>query len=273
MPKVKVGGINMYYEIHGRGEPLVLIPGAGSTLSGFARNIPVFSQKYKVIVYDLRGTGQSEAPDVPYTLETLADDLAGLLGVIGIEKAHLMGASMGGMIAQYFALRHPNETKSLILACTKFGGPHEIPVDAEVMDYWQHPEQLSPKDSIRESLRFTMSREFIEKNPDIIDQNIKQALESPPPYNSPHSAMLQIQALLKNNTYDKLPEIKAPTLVIHGDADRMSPVENGKILASRIPNAELVILPKMGHAFMIEAFDESNRIMLDFLRKHHGQAA
>jgi 3-oxoadipate enol-lactonase len=268
MPKVKVGDINMCYEIHGQGEPLVLIPGAGSTSNGFARNIPVFSKKYQVIVYDLRGTGRSEAQDVPYTLETLADDLAGLLSAIDINAAHIFGASMGGMIAQYFALRYPERTKSLILACTKFGGPHEIPVDAEVMDYWQHPKQLSPENSIRESLRFTMSREFIEKNPDVIDQIIKQAIESPPPYNSPQSAMLQIQALLQNNTYDKLPEIKAPTLVIHGDADRMSPAGNAKILASRIPNAELVILPKMGHAFTIEAFDESNRIILDFLKKY-----
>jgi 3-oxoadipate enol-lactonase len=273
MPKVKVGDTSIYYESHGKGEPLVLIPGAGSTSSGSARQIPVFTKQYRVIVYDLRGTGQSEAPDVPYTLETLADDLAGLLSAIDIDKAHLMGASMGGMIAQYFALRHPDKTKSLILACSKCGGPHEIPVDAEIMDYWMHPKQLSPENSIRESLRFTMSQEFIEKNPDIINQIIKQALESPPPYNSPQSAMLQIQALLQNNTYDRLPEIKAPTLVIHGDADRMSPVGNAKILASRIPNAELVILPKMGHAFTIEAFDESNRIMLKFLKKYRTNKA
>ena len=123
-----------------------------------------------------------------------------------------------------------------------------------------------------QSLRLQMSREFIENNPGLIKQIITRALESPPPVN-PQSGMRQVQAILGHNTYDRLPEIKAPTLVIHGDADRMSPVDNGKILASRIPGAELVILKKMGHGFMIEAFDESNRIMLDFLKRHSTKKA
>ena len=267
MPKVKVGDINIYYEVHGKGEPLVNIPGAGSTMDGFFRHIPVFSREYRLVAYDPRGAGRSDAPDIPYTTEMMADDLAGLLYAIGIDSVHILGGSMGGMIAQQFALRYPQRVRSLILACTKFGGPHEIPVDAEILEYWEHPKQLSPEDGIMQSLRLQMSQEFIDKNADLIKQIITKALEAPPPVN-PQSGMRQVQAILSHNTYDKLPEIKAPTLVIHGDADRMSPVENGRILASRIPNAELVILKKMGHAFIIEAFDESNRIMLDFLKRH-----
>ncbi len=267
MPKVKVGDINIYYEVHGKGEPLVNIPGAGSTLDGFYRHVPVYAREYRLIIYDPRGAGRTNAPDVPYTTEMMADDLAGLLDAIGIDSAHLLGASMGGMIAQQFALRYPQRTRSLILACTKFGGPHEIPVDAEILDYWEHPKQLSPEDSIMQGLRFQMSQEFRDNNPNIIKEIITKALAAPPPAN-PQSGMRQVEAIMGHNTYDKLPEIKAPTLVIHGDADRMSPVGNAMILASRIPNAELVILKKMGHAFIIEAFDKSNRIMLDFLRRH-----
>lgn len=272
MPKVKVGDINMYYEIHGKGEPLVNIPGAGSTLNGFYRFTPVFARKYRVVLYDPRGAGRTDAPDIPYTTEMMADDLAELLDAIGIDSAHILGASMGGMIAQQFALRYPQRVRSLILACTKFGGSYEIPVDAEILEYWEHPKQLSPEDIIMQGLRFQMSQEFIDKNPDLIKQLITEALEAPPPV-SPQSGMHQVQAILGHNTYDRLPEIKAPTLVINGDADRMSPVGNGRILASRIPGAELVILKKMGHAFMIEAFDESNRIMLDFLKRHRTKKA
>jgi 3-oxoadipate enol-lactonase len=272
LPKVKVGDINIYYEVHGKGEPLVNIPGAGSTMDGFYRHIPVYARKYRLVAYDPRGAGRSDAPDIPYTTEMMADDLAGLLDAIGIDSAHILGASMGGMIAQQFALRYPQRVRSLILACTKFGGPHEIPVDAEILEYWEHPKQLSPEDSIMQSLRLQMSQEFVDKNPGLIKQIITKALESPPPVN-PQSGMRQVQAIIGHDTYDRLPEIKAPTLVIHGDADRMSPVGNAKILASRIPNAELVILKKMGHAFMIEAFDESNRIMLDFLKRHSTKKA
>ena len=267
MPKVKVGDINIYYEVHGKGEPLVNIPGAGSTMDGFFRHIPVYAEKYRLVAYDLRGAGRSDAPDIPYTTEMMADDLSGLLDAIGIDSAHILGGSMGGMIAQQFALRYPQRVRSLILACTKFGGPHEIPVDAEILEYWEHPKQLSPEDSIMQGLRLQMSQEFIDKNPDLIKQIIKRAIEAPPPV-TPQSGMRQVQAIIGHNTYDRLPEIKAPTLVIQGDADRMSPVGNSRILASRIPNAELVILNKMGHGFMIEAFDESNRIMLDFLKRH-----
>jgi 3-oxoadipate enol-lactonase len=171
------------------------------------------------------------------------------------------------MIAQQFALRYPQRVRSLVLACTKFGGPHEIPVDAEILDYWEHPKQLSPEDSIMQGLRLQMSQEFIDNNSSLIKELITKVLESPPPVN-PQSGMRQVQAILGHNTYDRLPEIKAPTLVIQGDADRMSPVGNARILASRIPNAELVILKKMGHGFIFEAFNESNRIMLDFLKRH-----
>jgi 3-oxoadipate enol-lactonase len=267
MPKVKTGKIQTYYEIHGKGEPLVFIPGAGSSLEGFYRHVPVYAKEYRVILYDPRGAGRTEAPDVPYTTATLADDLAGLLDAIGAASAHLFGASMGGMVAQEFALRYPLRTMSLILACTKFGGPHEIPVDAEVLAYWQNPKQLSPQESIRESFRFTMSKEFVDNNPELIKQIIEKSLNNPPPA-APHNPLRQVEAILSHDTYGRLPEIKAPTLVIHGDADRMSPVENGRILAARIPNSELVILKGMGHGFTIEAFEESNRIMLGFLKRH-----
>jgi len=266
MPKVKVGDINIYYEIHGKGEPLVMIPGATAGVDWSFRIIPVFSREYKVVAFDNRGAGQSDAPDVPYTTEMMADDLAGLLDAIGIDSAHIEGASMGGMIAQQFALRYPERVISLILACTSFGGPHSIiTTDPEIMDALQHPKELPLKENMMETLRLTMSQEFIDQNPGFIQELTAKMMEHPV---SPHGQMRQVEAVMGCDMYERLPEIKAPTLVIHGEVDRSLPVENARILAARIPNAELVTLKNMGHLFMFEAFDESNRIMLDFLRRH-----
>jgi 3-oxoadipate enol-lactonase len=271
MPKVKVGDINIYYEIHGKGEPLVIIHGTGGSVDSYSTHISVFSQLYRVIIFDPRGTGQSDAPDIPYTIDIMADDLAGLLDAIGIDSLHILGESMGGMIAQQFTLRHPERVRSLILAGTTCGGSHSIiSNDPELMEFYQHAGQPAPKEFFIQMARLTFSRDFIEKNPDLIKQTIEKLLEHPA---SPQGQMRLMQAVMSYDMYEKLPEIKAPTLVIHGDADRIVPVENARILASRIPNAELVILKKMGHLFMFEAFDESNRIILDFLKRHSTKKA
>jgi len=133
MPTVKVGDINMYYEIHGEGEPLLLTAGGGMGLAGWARQTPEFSEKYRVIVFDNRGAGRTDAPDTPYSIEMMADDTAGLLDALGIEKAHILGLSMGGMIAQEFALKYPQRVKSLILATTT-ASPY--PWAKHIIDTW-----------------------------------------------------------------------------------------------------------------------------------------
>ena len=114
MPTVRVGDINMYYEIHGKGEPLLLIMGLGSDLTSWIFQIPEFSKKYRVIAFDNRGVGRSDAPDVPYSTAMMADDTTGLLDALGIERAHILGLSMGGFIAQELALKYPQRVKSLI---------------------------------------------------------------------------------------------------------------------------------------------------------------
>ena len=134
----------------------------------------------------------------------------------------------------------------------------------------QHPRELPPEEKTMETLRLMMSNEFIDNNPELIQRLIAKMMEHPAP---PQGQMRQIQAGTDFDIYERLPEIKAPTLVIHGEADRSLPIENGRILASRVPGAELAIMEKMGHGFMWEAFDESNRIMLDFLKRHPAKKA
>ena len=130
MPIVKVGDINMYYEVRGQGKPLVLIMGLGLSCASWYPVIPGLSQKYQVVIFDNRGAGKSDKPDIPYTMEMMTDDLAGLLNEIGISASHIFGVSMGGMVAQHFFLKYPKRVTGLILGCTGCGGPHYVQADA-----------------------------------------------------------------------------------------------------------------------------------------------
>lgn len=267
MPKVKVGDINMYYEVHGEGEPLVMIMGASGNVEWYYPAIPVYSPEYKLVLYDNRGAGRSDDSEIPYAIEMLADDLAGLLNAIGIESAHILGASLGGMIAQQFVLRYPKRVRSLILACTYCGGPgSSLMNDPELIEAGKRMQSLSGEELVMETLRLCVSKKFINDNPDRAQEMVKIMANRPM---TPQAQMKQGQAAMAHNTYNRLPEIKAPTLVITGDADKLINVENSRIIASRIPGAELAILQGAGHMFNFEAEEEANRIILDFLWRHH----
>jgi 3-oxoadipate enol-lactonase len=268
MTVARVGDIGIYYEVHGQGEAMVMINGRGANSGRWFRQVAVFSQHYRVITFDNRGTGRSDKPDAPYTMDLMAADLAGLLEVIGIDVAHIFGVSMGGMIAQHFALNYPQKVTSLILGATKCGGVHEIKASAEVdsvIHDMARRQRLTPEERQKEMLPMTLSQRFIDENPAVIEQLVAKMLE----YVTPTYALArQDGAIDGHDTYDRLPQIKAPTLVIAGEADRMIPVENSRLLASRIPNAELAILKGAGHAFYIEAEEETNQRILDFLSRH-----
>jgi len=268
MPRVKVSDISLYYEVHGNGEALALIMGLGGGLPWLFPQVQAFSKQYRVVAFDNRGTGGSDAPDIPYTMEMMAGDLAGLLEAIGVKTTHIFGISMGGMTAQHFALLYPEKVKSLILGATTCGGTRRIMPDMEaikVLFDMDHMQKLTPEERARETLPFVFSKEFINNNQALIQQLLAKMVGHVTPL---HGYMRQAAAIMGHDTYQRLPEIKVPTLVIAGDADKLVPVENSRLIASRIPNAELVILEKMGHGFNIEAADTVNDAVLRFLRQH-----
>lgn len=268
MPKTKVKDINIYYEIDGEGDAIAMIMGLGGGIPWLSRQIPVLSQHYQVIAFDNRGTGYSDAPDIPYTMEMMAADLAGLLENVGIKAAHVFGISMGGMIAQHFALLYPEKVKSLILGATTCGGTHRITPDAEAMKVlfdMERLQKMTPEERARETLPVVFTQEFIDNNQEFIDQLMAKMSGHVSP---PHGYNRQVEAVIGHDTYERLPDIKVPALVIAGDADKLVPAENSRIIASRIPNAELVILQGMKHGFNIEAADEVNDIVLRFLKRH-----
>ena len=133
MPKVRLGNVSIYYEEHGQGDPLALIMGYGGSSEWWSRQVPHFSQMFCVITFDNRGTGQSDKPNMPYTMEMMAADLAGVLDAADVDAAHIFGISMGGMIAQHFALLYPDRVISLVLGCTTCGSGHSVAPDPKAV--------------------------------------------------------------------------------------------------------------------------------------------
>jgi pimeloyl-ACP methyl ester carboxylesterase len=268
MPVVTVGDINIYYEVHGEGEPLLLIMGYGASSRWWLSQVSALSQEYQVIVFDNRGTGQSDKPDTPCTIKMMADDAARLLETIGIEAAHVFSASMGGMIAQELVLNHPEKVISLILGCTTPGGRNTTLPDREAMSFLSNHErrqQLSLEEQSRELLPFLFTDEFINKNHKIVDAFTSEIYRYPTPV---HGYRRHWEAIMSFNVYDRIPEIKVPTLIMAGTADRLISAENSRILASRIPDAKLIIFENMRHQFISEIAEEVNRAVLEFLGKH-----
>ncbi|MBN2463160.1 MAG: alpha/beta fold hydrolase [Dehalococcoidia bacterium] len=265
MPTVKVGDINIYYETHGDGEPLLMIQGYGQYAGHWTTLIPPFSKEYRVIVFDNRGTGRSDKPEAAYAMKMMAADARGLLDAIGIEAAHVFGVSMGGMIAQEFALNYPDRVISLVLGCTQCGGAKAVPPTPEALAFLFSTEmaKLSVAERARQTAPWLWSKEFINKYPEAVEAYVEITSKYPTP---PHGFACQAQAITGHNTYDRLPEIKAPTLVIVGSGDRIIQPENSKILASVIPGAELVIVPNAGHGFTESL--EATKAILDFLKRH-----
>ena len=126
MPKVKVNGIDIYYEEHGSGEPVVMIGGLGADTTLWSKQVPAFSERFRVVVFDNRGSGQSDKPDKPYSIPMFAADTVGLMQALGIERAHVVGASLGGLVAQELVLTHPEMVDRLVLVCTTSNGPRSV---------------------------------------------------------------------------------------------------------------------------------------------------
>lgn len=266
MPITTANGIDLYYEIHGEGEPLLLIMGLSLSSKSWFRTIPALSKQYKVIVFDNRGVGLSGKPNSPYSIELMADDAKAVLDAAGVESAHIYGISMGGMIAQRLALKYPERIRSLILGCTTSGGEKHVQPSTEVsmLMLSRASSTATPEEMAWATAPILYSQSFIENRGDLIAEDIQRRIEIPV---LPYAYMLQLQACLSHDTYNEIHQIKAPVLVIHGDEDRLVPYENGVTLAEKIPNAEFLTIKGAGHIYITEANDLVNKRVLEFLSK------
>ena len=193
-------------------------------------------------------------------------DAAGLLDKLDIPRAHIFGVSMGGMIAQEFALRHPARTATLTLGCTTAGGTHSVPPPPESLKILTAPrEGVSPEDVIRRGWPLGYTAKYIAQHRDLLEAAIPRLLKFPTP---PYAFQRQLEGTYTLKTYDRLPQIKAPTLVITGAEDVLIPAKNSEILAAQIPGAKLHIIPGVGHAFMGEGRDAFVEVFVPFAKSH-----
>lgn len=265
MPHLRSNGVNLYYEEHGNGEPLLLIMGFTVSSIGWHWNVPSFAQDFRTIVFDNRGVGQSDKPDIPYSMSMFADDAAGLLDGLGIDQAHVFGISMGGMIAQEFALRYPQRVKTLVLGCTNCGGPTVIPSkDPDVLNMLGNIAALDVQQAALVMTKVAVTPWFMQKHMDVLLQMNQMSMQHPTPK---HGMVRQMQAIQGHDTYDRLPQISAPTLVVTGKEDGLVPPENSVTITQRIPNADLVLLSNASHMFHMELPTATAEIVKGFIRR------
>jgi pimeloyl-ACP methyl ester carboxylesterase len=267
MPKVRVGGIELYYEVAGQGEPVVLIMGFGGDHQAWGFQYRELAGRYRVVAFDNRGAGQSDAPDLPYTTRMMAEDTIGLMDALGIDRAHVVGASMGGMIAQELALAHPARVRSLQLHCT-LAQP-----DAQsraLIQAWRGARPaLTREQYLRLQFLWLFSPATWQDRPDFIEMILANGVANPF-LQSDVGFIRQGDAILTHDALDRLPSLRAPTLVTVGEDDILVPPRFSRGLAAAIRGAELHTVPGAGHVHFWEQVETFNRLCLTFLARHRG---
>jgi pimeloyl-ACP methyl ester carboxylesterase len=250
----------LYVEEHGEGEPLLLIEGLGQSMWAWREQVPVFAHHYRTIAFDARGTGRSYVPEDSYSIDDLARDAA---DVLDERPAHIVGLSMGGYTALTLALVRPELVRSLVLAGTGAGGADRVPRPQDVRDAYAAAVGLPFDEYGRTTMPMTFSPGWTERNPERFEEVLAARREHPTP-DVTLDAHLQVCYGFYNRGCE-VERIDAPALVVHGDADVVVPVENGRMLASRLPNARYVELAGVGHNLQLEDPPTFNRLVLEFL--------
>jgi pimeloyl-ACP methyl ester carboxylesterase len=252
-------GTKIYWDEQGSGTPVLLIMGLGYASCMWHRIRPILSASYRTIALDNRGVGQSDVPPGPYSMAVMAGDAAAVLDTAGIRSAHVYGVSMGGMIAQEFALQYPQRVRSLILGCTAAGGPSAKRAEPAALDMLRASSTMPPEQAAQAAVPFIYDSATPRH---LIDEDIALRV---PWFPSREGYLAQFQAILTWESFSRLPQITAPTLVIHGKNDRLVPAENGELIAARIPGAKLVLLEQAGHLFSTDQPEVAHKAILEFL--------
>ncbi|MET9780943.1 alpha/beta hydrolase [Nocardiopsis alba] len=255
---IAADGTRLWYDVHGAGEPLLLIHGQSLDHEMWEGVYTDLAEHHRVVRMDLRGTGGSDAPvDGPYSMELLAGDALAVLDDLGIDRAHVYGFSMGGKVAQTLAASAPERVGALVLGSTAPGGDNEVerPHHASVALRKANTEE--GRDLIA---HLFYTPEWADSHPETVARIL--------PCNPLRAQRRHYEASLKHDGWDRLPLIQAPTLVVHGEDDELTPVANAELLAERIPDARTLILPGARHGYPHEAAPKATEAVVDFLADH-----
>jgi len=265
MPKARVNDIEIYYEMKANGFPLIMINGLSEHAGSWDPYlISGLSKRFKLLLFDIRGSGRTDTSDEEYSIKLFADDTAGLMDAVGIPRAHVLGLSLGGMIAQELALSYPKRIEKLVLCSTRCGGAQTVPAPREKSE---RPMPDSGKVSFEKMIRITLPRffteEFIKNNPEFVKAYIKQRLSVP---FSQEAITRYRNASATFDTCARLPQIKASTLIIHGKRDIVITPEKAQLMAKRIPHSKVVYFENSGH-LLAEDREKILETLIDFLAK------
>jgi len=257
-------GTRIHYEVTGKpgATPVLMIQGLGASKNAWNLQRIAMATRFRIISFDNRGAGRSDKPTVPFTLEQMAEDAITVLDAAGMETAHVVGASMGGVISQIVAVKHPHRVRSLTLVCTAC---RNHPWRQELLQSWaKTAEEKGMIEVGKEAAQWVMSpRSFRRLVPAFTWMGPLAALRPR------HSFVSQIDAILntREDLVDQLSTITAPTMVIVGNQDILTPRGDSEEIAERIPNAELVVISGAAHGLMMEHSSTFNKILIEFLQR------
>ncbi|WP_135825493.1 alpha/beta fold hydrolase [Halorussus ruber] len=272
MPYADNDGVSLYYEItdpaeattdEGDAETVALVEGLGYGRWMWRwQKDRLADEGYRVVVWDNRGTGDSDEPDGPYTVEEMASDLEAVLDAVGAESAHVVGASMGGMIAQQYALDY-DRAESLELLCTSHGGEEAIDTPEETRArMFGAPDDADEREAIRYKMKPAMTDEFWAENDDLISDIVDWRLDGDA---SDSAREAQAAGVMQFDSSDRLGDIEIPVLVAHGTDDTVLPVGNADLLYQKLPNAQLAVFEGGPHLFFVEQAETVNDRLAEFL--------
>ena len=269
MPFMNIGDIDLNYETHGEGFPLIFISGLSGSVSTWGGQIPFFEQHYRCIVFDNRGAGLSGKPEGPYSIAKMAEDAVRLLDRLLVEKTLVFSLSMGGMIALELARIASGRLVAMLLGCTHAGGKTRIPLSKEANALLMNNAGLSREEILRKDTPLFFSHRFQTENPEAIEEHYRRLLLTP--LQPEQAFQAQLIAIDKFDCTDALEKIGTPALVVTGTEDVLIPPANSTYLAGRLPNAELIQIPGAGHSLHVECRDILNGAAHRFYQKHLGQ--
>jgi 3-oxoadipate enol-lactonase len=255
-------GVRIAYEIRGEGEPLVLVHGLAYDRAGWGRLPDLLAERFRVVLLDNRGVGESDAPVGPYAVHQMAADVVAVLDEAGIERTNLFGVSLGGYIAQELALGHPERVAKLILASTAPGGPQAVPMPQATQEVFARYPTMEREAGLRMFVENSLGERGVRELPDVVEEIFRYRLGHAP---TVEAWLAQATAGATYESYDRIGAVDVPTLVIAGGADVVVDPRNAALLGELIPGARVEIVPDRGHLLVWEDSERVAELVTEFL--------